>query len=70
MRTSNENQIRWFDEPDMMAWLDSARLNILSHATASVSPRAREKIIGVMRSQLAKTNDKLESLLADASRLR
>jgi hypothetical protein len=64
MRTYNENQIRWFDEPDMMAWLDSARLNILSHSTASVSPRAREKIIGVMRAQLRKTNDKLEALLA------
>ncbi|WNG92131.1 NAD(P)/FAD-dependent oxidoreductase [Mycobacterium sp. ITM-2016-00318] len=64
MRIYNENQIRWFDEPDMMAWLDSARLNILSHSTASVSPRAREKIIGVMRAQLRKTNDKLEALLA------
>jgi len=63
MHTYNENQIRWFDEPEMMAWLDSARLNILSHSTATVSPRAREKIIGVMRSQLRKTNDKLETLL-------
>jgi hypothetical protein len=64
MLTYNENQIRWFDEPDMMAWLDSARLNILSHATTTVSPRAREKIIGVMRSQLRKTNDQLEMLLS------
>jgi hypothetical protein len=64
MRTYNENQIRWFDEPDMMAWLDAARLNILSHATATVSPRAREKIIGVMRAQLRTTNDKLDKLLS------
>lgn len=64
MRTYNENQIRWFDEPAMMTWLDGARLNILSHATASVSPRARERIVGVMRSQLSKTNDKLDALLA------
>jgi hypothetical protein len=63
MRTYNENQIRWFDEPDVMAWLDTARLNILSHATATVSPRAREKIIGVMRAQLRNTNDKLDKLL-------
>ena len=63
MHTYNENQIRWFDEPNVMAWLDSARLNVLSHSTATVSPRAREKIIGVMRSQLRKTNDKLEELL-------
>lgn len=63
MLTYNGNQLRWFDEPGMMAWLDSARLNILSHATAAVSPRAREKIIGVLRSQLQITNDKLEKLL-------
>ena len=63
MLTYNGNQLRWFDEPEVMAWLDSARLNILSHATAAVSPRAREKIIGVLRSQLQITNDKLEKLL-------
>ncbi len=63
MLTYNGNQLRWFDEPEMMAWLDTARLNILSHATAAVSPRAREKIIGVLRSQLKSTNDKLEKLL-------
>lgn len=33
-------------------------------AMASVSPRAREKIIGVLQSQLQLTNDKLEALLA------
>jgi hypothetical protein len=63
MLTYNENQLRWFDEPDMMAWLDTARLNVLSHATASVSPRAREKIVAILRSQLRNTNDKLEKLL-------
>jgi hypothetical protein len=64
MLTYNRNQLRWFDDPAMMAWLDTARLNILSHATGSVSPRAREKIMGVMRSRLAATNAKLEALLA------
>ena len=63
MLTYNGNQLRWFDQPEMMAWLDAARLNLLSHATAAVSPRAREKIIGVLRSQLPITNDKLEKLL-------
>jgi hypothetical protein len=66
MLTYNRNQLRWFDDPAMMAWLDTARLNILSHATGSVSPRAREKIMGVMRSRLAATNVKLEALLASA----
>jgi hypothetical protein len=64
MLTYNRNQLRWFDDPYMTAWLDTARLNILSHATASVSPRAREKIMSVMRSRLAATNDRLEALLA------
>jgi hypothetical protein len=64
MLTYNRNQLQWFDDPAMMAWLDAARLNILSHATASVSPRAREKITSVMRSRLAVSNDRLEALLA------
>jgi hypothetical protein len=64
MLTYNRNQLRWFADPEMMAWLDTARLNILSHATAAVSERAREKIISVLQSQLQKTNDKLEQLLA------
>jgi hypothetical protein len=68
MLTYNGNQLRWFDEPGVMAWLDSARLNILSHATAAVSPRAREKIIGVLRSQLQVTNDKLAALLGSPAR--
>jgi hypothetical protein len=64
MLTYNQNQLRWFADPEMMAWLDAARLNILSHATAAVSERAREKIISVLESRLQTTNEKLEQLLA------
>ena len=63
MLAFNRNQLQWFADPEMMAWLDTARLNILSHATAAVSPRAREKIIGALGSRLQATNDKLEELL-------
>jgi hypothetical protein len=63
MLAFNRNQLRWFTDPEMMAWLDTARLNILSHATATVSARAREKIIGMLGSRLQATNDKLEELL-------
>jgi hypothetical protein len=63
MLAFNSNQLQWFADPEMMAWLDSARLNILSHATATVSGRAREKIIGALDSRLQATNDKLEELL-------
>jgi hypothetical protein len=64
MLVFNRNQLQWFTDPEMMAWLDTARLNILSHATATVSPRAREKIISMLGSRLQATNDKLEELLA------
>ncbi len=63
MLAFNSNQLQWFADPEMMAWLDSARLNILSHAIAAVSPRAREKIIGALGSRLQATNDRLEELL-------
>lgn len=66
MLTFNRNQLQWFTDPDMMAWLDGARLNILHHVTAGVSERAREKIIGMLGAQLPAINDKLEALLAES----
>jgi hypothetical protein len=66
MLTFNRNQLQWFSDPDMMAWVDTARLNVLHHVTAGVSERAREKIISVLSSQLPAINDKLEELLAQA----
>ncbi|MDT5328775.1 MAG: hypothetical protein QOF31_72 [Mycobacterium sp.] len=66
MLTFNRNQLKWFSDPDMMAWVDAARLNVLHHVTAAVSERAREKIISVLTSQLPAINDKLEKLLAQA----
>jgi len=66
MLTFNRNQLQWFSDPDMMAWVDAARLNVLHHVTAGVSERAREKIISVLSSQLPAINDKLEELLAQA----
>jgi hypothetical protein len=66
MLTFNRNQLQWFSDPDIMAWVDAARLNVLHHVTAAVSERAREKIISVLSSQLPAINDKLEKLLAYA----
>lgn len=62
----NENQLRWFSDPDMMAWTDAARLNALHHVTANVSVRARERIISMLTAQLPVINEKLEELLASA----
>lgn len=64
MLAFNKNQLQWFSDPDMMAWVDAARLNALHHVSAGVSKRAREKIISVLTSQLPAINDKLETLLA------
>jgi len=64
MLAFNKNQLQWFSDPDMMAWTDAARLNVLHHVTGAVSERAREKIISVLSSQLPAINDKLEQLLA------
>jgi NAD(P)-binding Rossmann-like domain len=66
MLAFNKNQLQWFSDPDMMAWVDAARLNVLHHVSAGVSERAREKIITVLTSQLPAINDKLEKLLAEA----
>jgi hypothetical protein len=66
MLAFNRNQLQWFADPDMMAWVDASRLNVLHHVSAAVSDRAREKIISVLGSQLPAINDKLETLLAQA----
>jgi NAD(P)-binding Rossmann-like domain len=66
MLVFNKNQLQWFSDPDMMAWVGNARLNVLHHVSAGVSERAREKIISVLTSQLPAINDKLETLLAHA----
>jgi hypothetical protein len=65
MLAFNKNQLQWFTDPDMMAWVDAARLNVLHHVSAGVSPRAREKIISVLNAQLPAINAKLEALLAE-----
>lgn len=66
MLAFNKNQLQWFSDPDMMAWVDASRLNVLHHVAAAVSDRAREKIISVLGAQLPAINDKLETLLAQA----
>ncbi|BBZ21578.1 hypothetical protein MGAD_59130 [Mycolicibacterium gadium] len=66
MLAFNKNQLQWFTDPDMMAWVDASRLNVLHHVSAGVSERAREKIISVLNSNMPVINDKLEKLLAQA----
>lgn len=59
----NHNQLRWFDDPDLMGWLNRARLNAVSHmqsgdddaaaGAAAVAPRLRaanEKLAELLNS--------------------
>ena len=65
MLAFNKNQLQWFSDPDMMAWVDASRLNVLHHVSAGVSERAREKVISVLNSNMPIINDKLEKLIAE-----
>ena len=37
----NHNQLRWFDDPELMSWLNGARLNAVSHMQSGRRQRAR-----------------------------
>ncbi len=64
------NQLRWLDDPDLTAWLAGARLDLFGHlmghllAPASAKPRVRERILGMTKTALSATAEKLEQLLA------
>jgi hypothetical protein len=58
----NENQLRWFDDAEMLAWLGGARLNVTSHMSMGTAPtpEAMEPLSGRLRT----VNERLEGLLA------
>ena len=51
-----------------MDWLQSARLNVLRDVIPPIpdKPRIREKAIGALTAVLAKTNERLDTLMAAA----
>ncbi|WP_156687291.1 NAD(P)-binding protein [Mycobacterium sp. Marseille-P9652] len=65
------NQLRWFDDEDLTAWLAGTRLDLFGHlighrlAGASAKPRVRERLMSMTRTALTATAEKLERLLAD-----
>jgi hypothetical protein len=66
----HRNQMRWLDEPDLMDWLDSARLDLMRGLFAPLVQRsagARAKAFGMIKAGLQYANQKLNALLADAA---
>ncbi|BBY51623.1 hypothetical protein MARA_50910 [Mycolicibacterium arabiense] len=59
----NHNQLRWFTDPDLMHWLNRARLNAVSHMqTDDDDARKGAEMIGP---RLKAANEKLAELLAE-----
>jgi hypothetical protein len=65
------NQLRWFDDPDLTAWLSASRLDLFGHLVgqllppASAKPRVRERLLGIAKTALSATAAKLEKLVVD-----
>jgi hypothetical protein len=57
----NHNQLRWFDDPSLMSWLNGARLNAASHMGAE-NDAARDVLVQIAP-RLRAATDKLEALL-------
>lgn len=64
------NQLRWFDDPDLMAWLSTARLDLFGHLighllpSGSAKPRVRDRILSIAKSVFSATATKLDQLMA------
>ncbi len=62
------NEITWIERPELMDWLATSRLNLMRglYAPLLERQRARERLLGMVKSGLQKANDKLEELIASA----
>ncbi|WP_319456677.1 MULTISPECIES: NAD(P)/FAD-dependent oxidoreductase [unclassified Mycobacterium] len=58
----NHNQLKWFDDPDMMHWLNRSRLNAVSHMQTDDEAAASGAAMAAPRLRAA--NEKLEALLS------
>ncbi len=70
------NQLRWFDDPELMSWLSAARLDLFGHLighllpSATAKPRVRERILSIAKSAFSATATKLDQLLVEQAALR
>lgn len=69
------NQLRWFDDPELMSWLSAARLDLFGHLighllpSTSAKPRVRERILSIARSAFSASAAKLDQLLVEQAAL-
>lgn len=65
------NQLRWFDDQDLTAWLSGGRLDFFGHLVgqllppASAKPRVRDRLLGLAKTVLSATATKLDELVVD-----
>ena len=65
------NQLRWFDDAELSAWLWGGRLDFFGHLVgqllppASAKPRVRERLLGLAKTVLSATAAKLDELVLD-----
>jgi hypothetical protein len=63
------NQLRWFDEPELISWLSAARLDLFGHLighllpTATAKPGVRDRLLGIGKSVFSATVTKLDQLM-------
>ena len=64
--SDNLAQARWLHDPNLMAWLESARLNLVRGLFSALpdEPRRREKAVGGISAALSATNERLAHLIA------
>lgn len=64
------NQLRWFDDPELMSWLAAARLDLFGHLighllpSASAKPRVHDRILSIAKSVFSASATKLDQLMA------
>lgn len=71
-RADYGSQLRWFEDPELTAWLSNCRLDLFSHLVgqllppASAKPRVRERILSMATSVLTATAAKLDEMVGIA----
>lgn len=60
----NRNQMRWLDDPELTAWLNASRLDLVGQLPGPMpdKPRVRERVMGLVRAAIAAATENVETL--------